>query len=109
VSGVSLSGKKKKRKEESATRISPRELKHNCKTTTSSSKFSPTVPPNQNAKKTRSGKNKMAKTKRELTPQNHIHKTPPTQTNTPKTPKKKKEKNTDKEQNTLSKLLIVFL
>jgi hypothetical protein len=44
VSGVSLWGEKKK-KEESATRISPRELKQNCKTTTHSSKFFPTVPP----------------------------------------------------------------
>jgi hypothetical protein len=87
-------------------------LKHNCKTTTSYSKFFPAVPPNQNAKKTRSGKKNLAKTKSELTPQNHIHKTLPTQTNTPKTPKKKNEKRkekTDKEQKTLNKLLIVFL
>jgi hypothetical protein len=55
-------------------------------------------------------KKKMANTKKELTPQNHAHQTPPTQTNTPKTPKKKGGgKKTDKEQNTHSKLLIVIL
>lgn len=102
----SLSGEKKK--EESATRISPRELKQNCKTTTSSSKFFPAVLSNQNAKKTRSGKFFLAKTRKELNPQNHVHQTPPTQTNTPKTPKKKGEKKQTKNKNTHCKLLNCF-
>jgi FtsZ-interacting cell division protein ZipA len=102
--------KNKEKKEESATRISPRELKQNCKTTTLSSKFFPTVPPNQNAKKTRSGKKKMAKTKKELTPQNHVHQTPPTQTKHTQNPKKERgKKNRQRTKTHTANFLIVFL
>jgi hypothetical protein len=62
--------------------------------------------------KTRSGKNKMANTKKELTPQNHVHQTPPTQTNTPKTPKKKgggeEKKQTKNKTHTANFLLFFF-
>jgi hypothetical protein len=90
--------KNKEKKEESATRISPRELKQNCKTTTLSSKFFPTVPPNQNAKKTRSGKKKWQKPKKNSLPKITSTKHPQHRQNTPKTPKKKGGKKTDKEQ-----------
>jgi hypothetical protein len=54
----------------------------------------------------------MANTKKELTPQNHVHQTPPTQTNTPKTPKKKgggeEKKQTKNKTHTANFLLFFF-
>jgi hypothetical protein len=92
VWSVSLGKKTEKEKEESATRISPRELKHNCKTTTSSSKFSPAVPPNQNAQKTRSGKTKCQKPNENSLPKITSTKHPQQRQTHPKPQKRKKKK-----------------